>query len=397
MTDAFYDALRADCNDDTTRLVFADWLEDHGEDDRAAFIRLAVRLERLPDDHPDRPELLSRYTHQFLTHGPRWLGERPDSLEEIGYRGGLVARVAFREGAAAADIVAFLTRHPVRELSVAGERTLRELAWSPGLGLVRSLVIRKGPLQRRARVLDELFDSPHLCRLQELQLSGEAVDNHLARVLATAPGLRGLVVLRLERTRLDDAGVVRLLGAGALPALEEWHVDCPKATELSLRRLFDSPRAGRLRALSCGPQTPFDGLSRCQRLQCLQVVLPSRRGTSCPMLGWLAGLSRLQDFTLSGPLDESILGELAAWPGLGCAIRGETWGSGSRRFRVASGWRLAADRSTPPAAWLARFLHDPSPLHTGPIAQPRPGLGCSTGQVFIEYGSCPNQVSPQGP
>ena len=37
--------LRAVCenpDDDTPRLVFADWLQEHGEGDRAEFIRLQI-------------------------------------------------------------------------------------------------------------------------------------------------------------------------------------------------------------------------------------------------------------------------------------------------------------------------------------------------------------------
>jgi uncharacterized protein (TIGR02996 family) len=323
--DAFFDALRADPGDDTTRMVLADWLDDHGEPERAAFIRLAVRLERMPDDHPDRAALLARYTDQRLTHGPVWLGARPDSLEDVGYRGGLVWRAVFRHDAPAADVESFLGRHPVRELSVAGERTLRELARCPVLGLVRSLVVRQGPVRRRARLLDDLFSSPHLRRLDELCLGGDAVDNHLARVLATAPALRDLVVLRLEQTRLDDAGVLRLLApwGESLPSLAEWHVHCPSATWMSLQHLCTSARARRWRALSwlelrsCGLEN-LDGLRQCRQLRRLHVVLPSpfRWNPFGRMLGWLEGLSQLEQLSLSGEVHHRTVIELAGWPGL---------------------------------------------------------------------------------
>jgi uncharacterized protein (TIGR02996 family) len=40
-------AICADPDDDTPRLVAADWLEEHGDADRAAFIRIQVELARL--------------------------------------------------------------------------------------------------------------------------------------------------------------------------------------------------------------------------------------------------------------------------------------------------------------------------------------------------------------
>ena len=41
MTDltALVEAIRDDPDDDDLRLVFADWLEEHGQEDRAAWVR----------------------------------------------------------------------------------------------------------------------------------------------------------------------------------------------------------------------------------------------------------------------------------------------------------------------------------------------------------------------
>jgi uncharacterized protein (TIGR02996 family) len=46
----FLAAMAADPDDDTPRLVFADWLDEHGQPDRAEFIRLQCRPDR--DDPP---------------------------------------------------------------------------------------------------------------------------------------------------------------------------------------------------------------------------------------------------------------------------------------------------------------------------------------------------------
>jgi uncharacterized protein (TIGR02996 family) len=40
----FLQAIRTDPDDDTVRLVYADWLDDRGEGDRAEFIRVQVKL-----------------------------------------------------------------------------------------------------------------------------------------------------------------------------------------------------------------------------------------------------------------------------------------------------------------------------------------------------------------
>src|SRR5262245_44580314 len=131
--DAFHATLRDDPDDDFTRLVYADWLDDHGEGERARFVRLAVKLDRLPERDPNRLCLFGRYNDLRLTHGAAWLGPRPASLQDVGYRGGLVSRLVFSAEATAKDVEAMLARHPAHEVSIDGERTVKELASSPAL------------------------------------------------------------------------------------------------------------------------------------------------------------------------------------------------------------------------------------------------------------------------
>lgn len=50
----FLAAIVAAPDDDTPRLVFADWLDENGDPDRAEFIRLQTALDRDPDYQPDR-------------------------------------------------------------------------------------------------------------------------------------------------------------------------------------------------------------------------------------------------------------------------------------------------------------------------------------------------------
>ena len=57
---SFLDAIRAQPEDDAVRLIFADWLEEHGQQARAEFIRLQCRLADIDEFAPDRPDLLDR-------------------------------------------------------------------------------------------------------------------------------------------------------------------------------------------------------------------------------------------------------------------------------------------------------------------------------------------------
>ncbi len=58
--DAFLQAISEKPDDDTPRLVYADWLDEHGDPARAEFIRVQCQLARLPPDAPDRIDLERR-------------------------------------------------------------------------------------------------------------------------------------------------------------------------------------------------------------------------------------------------------------------------------------------------------------------------------------------------
>ncbi len=55
---AFLEALKANPADDTTRLVYADWLDERNEPEKAAYLRAVVALACSEDDYAnDRPEV----------------------------------------------------------------------------------------------------------------------------------------------------------------------------------------------------------------------------------------------------------------------------------------------------------------------------------------------------
>jgi carbon storage regulator len=71
---AFLNAIQASPNDEGLRLVFADWLEEHG-DPLAELLRLQCRLARLPAKDRRRPALARREQALWAEHGTaRWAG-----------------------------------------------------------------------------------------------------------------------------------------------------------------------------------------------------------------------------------------------------------------------------------------------------------------------------------
>src|SRR5262245_43458423 len=100
--DAFRKAVLADPDDDLPRLGFADWLEENGQPERAAFVRAQVRLAAMDEDDPARAALLRDEAAYLPTakrsvdwyDPPAWLKGLPQwVLEGLDFERGFPARL----------------------------------------------------------------------------------------------------------------------------------------------------------------------------------------------------------------------------------------------------------------------------------------------------------------
>ena len=73
---AFLAEILAAPDDDTPRLIWADWLEEQG-DPRAEFIRVQCAAARLPAWDVRRRELELRAWQLWRVHHPQWLAALP--------------------------------------------------------------------------------------------------------------------------------------------------------------------------------------------------------------------------------------------------------------------------------------------------------------------------------
>src|SRR5260221_508576 len=71
--DAFMEDIIAHPGDDTPRLIYADWLDDHGQEARAEFIRVQIELTRMGDDDERSDGLRRRERELLAAHGKEWL------------------------------------------------------------------------------------------------------------------------------------------------------------------------------------------------------------------------------------------------------------------------------------------------------------------------------------
>ena len=94
MHEDFLQAVLAHPDEEAPRLIYADWLEEQGEADRAEFIRLQCELPRIPYDEARRVQVVRRLIELKRQHYDTWLhrlipGPVPLGTE-IGFVGGFV-------------------------------------------------------------------------------------------------------------------------------------------------------------------------------------------------------------------------------------------------------------------------------------------------------------------
>src|SRR4051812_6279613 len=75
--DDFLRALSTHPDDDGVRLVYADWLEENGNPERAEFIRAQIELNRYDPEDPARLPALSRQHTLLYKHNNAWRRELP--------------------------------------------------------------------------------------------------------------------------------------------------------------------------------------------------------------------------------------------------------------------------------------------------------------------------------
>ncbi|MBN9119602.1 MAG: TIGR02996 domain-containing protein [Planctomycetes bacterium] len=218
----FLDAVFDRYADDRPRLVYADFLDDSGEPERAELIRVQLALARLGEDDPRRPALSDRQAELLARNRADWTA----------HLAGLVVSVDFRRGipdSASVDAVTFLER---------------------GAELFTRLRVRRLRLLDAGPVLAKLAVSPLLANVRELDLCSAELGNNGLAQLVKSPHLKRLDALDLGFNALDDGGVEALARSYTLPALTHLALnDNDRITFAGLRALAESPFFAGLTAL----------------------------------------------------------------------------------------------------------------------------------------------------
>jgi uncharacterized protein (TIGR02996 family) len=229
--DAFMAAIIESPEDDGPRLVYADWLEDHGQPERAEFIRLQCELASMSEDEgvPRRQEPEARERQLLEEHGEGWAGPLRKVVRKWKFRRGFVEEIEIETGDFLAHAGAILALAPVRQAAFDG--------WSPVDGTLRRLAACDA-LARLAAV--------------RLAFGHKECSDHTLRTLASLPPLlERLDTLHMMFGRLSETGLAAVFCSPHLLRLRSlWLTDCGLSGERGLRPLVESRRLGRLNYLS---------------------------------------------------------------------------------------------------------------------------------------------------
>lgn len=309
--DALLQAITDSPEDDTVRLVFADWLDEHGDEaDRthAELIRAQVELANLAIDDDRRAELEAREEGLSLRSDIRRRLQVPPCVR-WGTSRGFPDRVGFgwndpRKGHLSADDLDQMakTSHRLPIRAFAGD--LLGCAASPSpLGLPAA----------GGSGLEQLAGWPALTRLDTLEATsgitpyedrGDFAPGLLS--LAASPYARGLRRLRLGGWQVDPGTLVAVGSSPNLPRLTDLDLSGYPSAEVAdaVGGLVGTPLADRLEKLSCDwvdlPGDTVRGLLARAPLRVLAFGVPEGVPDGVgPLLG-SPGLPRLRELRITG-------------------------------------------------------------------------------------------------
>jgi len=291
--EAFLDDIYEHPDDDAPRLVYADWLDEHGQPARAEFIRVQCELAHLEEDDPRREMLAARESELLELHRDVWMAEAWQRLALEPGAPLLQLDLAFRRGFAEAaldlctsDFLAhgarlfqktrfrrvhlwlvrsspvqwnlagtslgselgqsrLLARVTELDLSLSGviDEDLEALAASPFVAGLKALILNgstgggTGALRPSQASVYALAGSPHLANLKSLTFQFLRLGPPSLGVLAASSHLTGLEELNWGDNRCRDRGVQMLAESPLLPRLKVLRLGMNKLTAEAMRAL----------------------------------------------------------------------------------------------------------------------------------------------------------------
>lgn len=227
---AFLRAIAETPDDDTPRLVFADWLDENGRRERAEFIRVEVEIAQTQPGDPRRGPLFGRRDALYRAHAAEWFALfGKDRVPAFRTERGFVTEVTSGPAAFLEWAAGWFDTQPITRLKLSD-------VWT-GFGPDRECLAR------------ELLTSPHVARLARLDLEFAGVNSAGVYWLSQNPGPVQLRELVLRRNAITDEGAATLAAMPGLARLETLDLATNRLTDRGARALIASTYLGGLREL----------------------------------------------------------------------------------------------------------------------------------------------------
>ncbi|GEM_PF-3205956 len=220
--------IRAKPDDDTPRLIYADWLSEQG-DARGELIAVQCQLAREKTD-----ALVAEEKALLKKHEARWLADVSHSITGHRWTRGFITHVRAHAPTFVKKADAVFAALPLLEgfsFDAGGPgpvtpAQVRELASCPSFARFIELDTTADHYFSRVEQLQSLLDSKFMPKLKKLRLgfhrAGDGLGSKLARALAECEALKGLEQLELAGQNLGRTAMMNApLGLEALELLLE--------------------------------------------------------------------------------------------------------------------------------------------------------------------------------
>jgi uncharacterized protein (TIGR02996 family) len=242
-------AIVAEPDEDAPRLVYADWLQEHGDEEQAACIRESVRVGMLPEG-AEKSEAARRVDELIETRAEKWVyalgllhltgldcGSSLWPPQEVAY----LSAESFIE-----DAPTLFTRLPIRGLTVDCQRgegleteSLTAMAAMPGLSNLQRLALANRHREVPLAGWVALIRSDNLRNLQALAVNVCQLADAHAHALAAGPGLGSLTALDLSENQIGFAGILAVVRSRHLTKVERLSLMNNSVLELLEAAEFD--------------------------------------------------------------------------------------------------------------------------------------------------------------
>lgn len=221
-------------DDDLPRLIFADFLDETGDCDRAEFIRLQCAAARGEDAPEDRVSELE------IAHRDEWLAPLGAGVYHAEFRRGFAEHLVMSAREFVRESERIRAKTPLRGIALLGAgRVLARLLAEPHLAGLSAIHFTGGMLGDPG--VERLAECPHLTGVWTLRLGSNEIGDEGAAALANSPYLEQLRLLVLKQNAIGDSGAWELARSPSLRRLAALDLSENEISPMSLAMIQNSP------------------------------------------------------------------------------------------------------------------------------------------------------------